>query len=82
MTDVRGMNNAKVTAAKRLVDALNSDLDFALYLDGHPNEKRAMDRLERDLSKVQPIEYKGDRSEVMGEAPKPTAGTTRGHKEH
>jgi hypothetical protein len=57
--------NPKVKAAKRLVNALNDDLDFAMYLMAHPNEDRAMDRLMDDVESVQVkhkiIESSGDR---------------------
>jgi hypothetical protein len=40
----------KINAARRLCDALTTDLDFALYLDAHPNESRAYERLMADLT--------------------------------
>jgi hypothetical protein len=35
----------KTRAAKRLAEALESDLDFEVWLDEHPNSDRAMERL-------------------------------------
>jgi hypothetical protein len=43
------MRNKKIEAAKRLTAALVSDLDFEIYLDEHPNEQRALDRLIDDI---------------------------------
>lgn len=65
-------DNPKVKAAKRLVDALESDLDFALYLDAHPNEKRAKERLMKDLGMIEPlptvsVEGQSDEGEMLHE---------------
>ena len=39
------MTTSKTAAARRLTDALQSDLDFAFWLDGHPHTHKALDKL-------------------------------------
>jgi hypothetical protein len=44
------MNNTpKVVAARKLSDSLTNALDFAIYLDSHPNEDNALESFADDL---------------------------------
>ena len=45
----------KINAAKRLVAALESNDDFALWLMDHPNTERAMERLTADVDSVETV---------------------------
>ena len=44
------MRQDKIKAAKKLAETLESDLDFDLWLDDHPNEEKANERIKVDLS--------------------------------
>ncbi len=42
-------DSPRVNAARKLANSLQDDLDFAMYLDSHPNEENALNRLWRDI---------------------------------
>lgn len=48
------MNNAKIIAAKRLVETLNDNSDIAMHLLGHPEEEAGLDRLLADIANFDP----------------------------
>ena len=53
IADVKGMRDDLIRAAKKTLETIQTPLDMALWLDGHPNEQKALEAVLDDLLTVE-----------------------------